>query len=94
MDFEISKLDRETCTLNKIFFRRFVRESLSSSKKGWLSKAQLAKLLNLDSVMTLDELIESKHEILENVSKYVNGEDILHLIDDLKFPLCIRKGDR
>ena len=86
-------LDRETCTLNRIFFRRFVRESLSSSKKGWLSKAQLAKLLNLDYVTTLEELIASKHEILEDLSQYVNGEDILHLIDDLKFPLCIRRGD-
>ena len=94
MDNEISKLDTETCTLNRIFFRRFVRESLSSSKKGWLSKPELAKLLNLDSVETLEELIKSKHEILESLSQYLNGEDILHLIDDLKFPLCINKGDR
>ena len=94
MYFEISKIDRETCTRNRIFFRRFVRESLSTNQKGWVSKALLAKLLKLDSVSTLDELIGSKLEILEALSKYVNGDDILHLIDYLKFPLRIRKGDK
>ena len=43
---------------------------------------------------TLEELIGSKLDILEGLSKYVNGDDILHLIDDLKFQLHIRKGDK
>ena len=94
MDFEISKIDRETCTINRIFFWRFVREALSTNRKGWISKAQLAKFLKLDSVTTLEELIGSKLDILEGLSKYVNGDDILHLIDDLKFSLHIRKGDK
>ena len=94
MDYEISKIDRETCTRNRIFFRRFVREALSTNQNRWISKALLAKLLKLDSVTTFEELIGSKLDILDDLSKYVNGGDILHLIDDMKFPSHIRKGDK
>ena len=93
MDFEIFKIDRWTCNLNKIYFRRFIRETLSTNIKGWLSKADLARMLKLDSVEILQELIDSKLDIIEGLSKFVNGEDILHLIDDLQFPNQIRKGD-
>ena len=47
MDFEIYNIDRGTCTLNKIYSRRFVKETLSTNLKRLDKQSRTCKSAKL-----------------------------------------------
>ena len=90
-DYKIDQLDNNTCNCNKIYFWRLIKDNFILILNGWISQAELVGFMKFDSIYTIDDIIDSKLDLSESLSRYVNGIDSFQRINDLSFTTHILK---